>query len=122
MPTKSVRDLCGLCCVAEFSNYENAEFFVYLIGTGATRSRYELTAQDRSTGGLLFDIQVEASAPALQARAAAAGSYQDAQAVAVALDYARRIVDAKAYEQEKRYRLIVDVASESLLPAAAVQG
>jgi hypothetical protein len=28
---------------------------MYLIGTGVTRSLYELTAHDRKTGALLFD-------------------------------------------------------------------
>lgn len=65
MTTKQVRDLCGLYCVAEFANYEHMEFFMYLIGTGVTRSRYELTAHDRKTRALLFDMQVEAGTESL---------------------------------------------------------
>lgn len=114
MTTKQVRDLCGLYCVAEFANYENAEFFMYLIGTGVTRSLHELTAHDRKTRALLFDMQVEASAPALAARALKVGTNTDAQAVAVALDYARRIVETKEYEQGERFRLQVETESESL--------
>ena len=114
MTIKQVRDLCGLYCVAEFANYEHAEFFMYLIGTGVTRSLYELTAHNRKTGALLFDMQVEASAPALEARALKAGTNTDAQAVAVALEHARRIIETKAYEQGKRFRLQVDVEIESL--------
>lgn len=93
MTPKQVRDLCGLYCVAEFADYEQAEFFMYLIGTGATRSLYELTAHDRKTRALLFDMAVEAGAPALEARALKAGTDTDTQAVAVALEHARRIIE-----------------------------
>jgi len=46
----------------------------HLIGTGATRSLYELTAHDRKARAFLFDMQVEASAAALEARALKAGT------------------------------------------------
>jgi len=114
MTTKQIRDICGLYCVAEFADYEHAEFFMYLIGTGVTRSLYELTAHDQKTHASLFDMQVEASAPALEARALKAGTDTDAQAVAVALDYAQRIIEMKAYEQVKRFRLQVEAKTESL--------
>ncbi len=114
MTTKQVRDLCGLYCVAEFANYEQAEFFMYLMGTGVTRSLYELTAHDRKTHALLFDMQVEASAAALEARALKAGTNTDAQAVAIAFDYARRIIETKAYEQGKRFKLQIEARAESL--------
>ena len=119
MTTKQVRDLCCLYCVAEFADYEHVEFFMYLIGTGVTRSLYKLTAHDRKTRALLFDMQVEASAPALEARALKAGTHTDAQAVAVAFDYARRIIETKAYEQGKRFRLQVETGTESLNRIAA---
>jgi len=114
MTGKPIRDLCGLYCVAEFANYERAEFFMYLIGTGVTRSLYELTAHDRKTRALLFDMQVEASASALEARALKAHTNTDAQAVAVALDYARQIIETKVYEQGKRFRLQLAAKDESL--------
>ena len=38
MPTRHLRDMCGLSCVVEFADYCDAEFFFYLIGTGASRS------------------------------------------------------------------------------------
>ena len=119
MTTKQVRDLCGLYCVAEFANYEHAEIFMYLIGTGATRSRYELTAHDRKTRALLFDMQVEAGAAALEARALKAHTDTDAQAVVVALEYARRIIETKAYEQDKRFRLKIEARIELLHRIAA---
>ena len=87
MTTRRVRDLCGLYCVAEFADYQRAEFFMYLIGTGVSRSRYELTAHDRRTGALMFDMQVEAGAPALEAHARKAGTNTDAQAVAAAFKH-----------------------------------
>ncbi|MDQ3007364.1 MAG: hypothetical protein M3R47_18510 [Chloroflexota bacterium] len=114
MTTKQVRDWCGLYCVAEFANYEHAEFFMYLIGTGVTRSLYELTAHDRKTRMLLFDMQVEVSAPALEARALKTGTNTDGQAVTIALGYARRIIETKAYERGKRFRLQVEAETESL--------
>lgn len=119
MSTRQVRDMCGLSCVAQFADHAGAELFVYLIGTGASRSLYELTAHDRRTHTLLFDMQVEASAPALESRALAAGTGADAQAVSVAFEHARRIIDAKAYEQSRRYRLVVEAASETLHPITA---
>ena len=119
MTTKQVRDLCGLYCVAEFADYEHAGFFMYLICTGVTRSLYELTAYDRKTHALLFDMQVEASALALEARAVKARTDTDAQAVAIALDYARRIIETKAYQHGKRFRLQIEPGTESLHPSAA---
>jgi hypothetical protein len=119
MTTKHVRDLCGLYCVAEFANFERAEFFMYLIGTGVTRSRYELTAIDRSSHAPLFEMQVEASASALEARALKAKTSTDAQAVSVALGYARHIIETNAYRQVKRFQLQVGAETESLRAIAA---
>jgi hypothetical protein len=119
MTEKQVRDLCGLYCVAEFADYEQAEFFIYLIGTGATRSLYELTAHDRKTHALLFDMQVEASARALEVRALKASTNTDAQAVAIALGHARQIIETKAYEQDKSFRLQIEAGSEALHPIAS---
>lgn len=119
MTTKQVHNLCGLYCVVEFANYEHAEFFIYSIGTGVTRALYELIAHDRKTHALLFDMQVEASAQALETRALKAGTHTDAQAVAIAFDHARRIMETKAYEQGKRFRLQIDVKTESLGPIVA---
>ncbi|HKY54396.1 MAG TPA: hypothetical protein VJM08_08830 [Anaerolineales bacterium] len=65
MTTKQVADLCGLYSVAEFANDEDTKFIMYLMGTGVTRSLYELTAHDRKTHALLFDIQVEAATESL---------------------------------------------------------
>jgi hypothetical protein len=108
MATKRVRDLCGLYCVAEFADYQRAEFFMYLIGTGVSRSRYELTAHHRKTGALLFSMQVEASARGLEARARKAGTNSDVQAVAVALEDARQIVDADDYPPGAHFQLQVE--------------
>jgi hypothetical protein len=114
MAVPRVRDLCGLYCVTEFANYLQAEFFMYLIGTGVSRSRYELTAHDRKTHALLFVVQVDASAQALAVRARKAGTNTDAQAVAAAFDQARRIVETKAYEQGRRFRLQLEADAEIL--------
>lgn len=114
MTTKRVRDLCGLYCVTEFADYKRAEFFMYLIGTGVTRSRYELTAHDRKTGTLLFDMQVEATAPALEERARKAGTNSDAQAVAVALEHARQIVETDEFQPGAHFQLQIESETASL--------
>ncbi len=114
MATRQVRDLCGLYCVTEFADYEHAEFFMYLIGTGVTRSVYELTANDKKSKALLFDIQVEADAPALEARALKAQTHTDTQAVKIAMGYARKIVDTNAYQQGKRFKLSIQAETKSL--------
>ena len=80
---------------------------------------YELIAHDRVTYSLLFDIRVEASAEALEARALAAGSYPDSQAVTVALACARRIINSQAYRSGPRFLLLVDVGGDSLSQMAA---
>ena len=112
--SRRVRDLCGLYCVAEFASYERAEFFMYLIGTGASRSRYELTAHDRKTHALLFDMQVDASAEALEARALQAGGYADAQAVAAAFQHARRIIETNTFDPGEHFRLRLEAETETL--------
>jgi hypothetical protein len=114
MSRNQIRDLCGLYCVAEVANYEKAHFFMYLIGSGVTRSRYELTAHDRKTGELLFGMQVDASAKGLEARAHKANTSTDAQAVSVAVGYARQIVDTKAYGHGNRFLLEVEAGTSSL--------
>ena len=114
MSRNQPRDLCGLYCAAEIANYEKAMFSMYLIGMGMTRSRYEFTAHDRKTGKLLFGMQVDASARALEARALKANTNNDAQAVAVALGYARQIVETKAYGDGNRFLLEVEAGSSSL--------
>lgn len=63
-------------------------------------------------------MQVEAGAPALEARALKAGTNTNAQAVSVALDYARQIIETKAYEQGKRFHLQIEAGTESLHPVA----
>ena len=113
MTRNEIRDLCGLYCV-EIAANDKAEFSMYLIGRGTTRSRYELTAHDRKTGDLLFGMKVDASAAALEARAAKRNTDNDAQAVEVALGYAIQIVEKKAYRRGERFVLDVEPASSSL--------
>ena len=113
MTTRRVRDLCGLYCVAEFADYQRAEFFMYLIST-ASPAHDRVDAHDRQTGALMFDMQVEAGAPALEAHARKAGTNTDAQAVAAAFKPARRIVDADDYRPGTRFQLQVEEATESL--------
>ena len=114
MRREEVRNLFEMYRGTEIANYEVAEFFMYLIGTGVTRTLYELTAQDRKTHTHLFDIQVEGSAEALESRAHKAGTNSDEQAVAAAFKVARRIIDTNAYKHHQNWHLEIRGASESL--------
>ena len=112
-------DVCGLSNFNRVETYRRAELFVMLIGTGATRSRYELTAHDTQTRMLLFDLQIEASLDALIARGHQAGASPDDLAIATALACARRILDALAYQQTTHFRLNIEPQGEILDPAFA---
>lgn len=110
------QDLCGLSGYNRIETYGRAELFLYLIGSGVTRVLYELTAHDARARDLLFDLQIEADAEALAARARQAGMSADDQAVAIAFDYARRLVDSAAYPPGARFRLLITAKGEGLLP------
>jgi hypothetical protein len=112
-------DPCGLSDFNRIEIYGQAELFLTLIGTGATRSRYELTAHHTETRALLFDLWVEASLDALIARGRQANTLPDDQVIAVALACARRILDAKAYERAEHFRLHVEPEGEVLIPHLA---
>jgi hypothetical protein len=110
MSRRSVRDMCGSCCVYQLSDYGDAELFVYLIGTGVSRSVYELTAHDRASKALLFDLRLEADPAGLERRARSSGTDSDGQAVALAINVAQRVIDAKTYIHQKSFRLLLDDA------------
>ena len=114
MRTEEVRNLCSLYLAADFAEYERAEFSMYLIGTGVTRTLYELTARDRKTHAHLFDIRVEGTAEALAFRAHQAGTNSDAEAVSAAFQYARKVIDTNAYRNNKRFHLELKASSASL--------
>jgi len=63
-----VADPCGLSDFNRIAIYGHAELFVALMGTGVSRSLYELTAHDAQTHVLLFDLRIEASTEALARR------------------------------------------------------
>ena len=112
-------DVCGLSNFNRVETYGRAELFVIPIGTGATRSRYELTAHDTQTGALLFDLQIEASLDELIVRGRQTGASPDDQAIAVALASARRILDALVYRQTTHFRLHIEPEGEILDPSLA---
>ncbi|MBI3361246.1 MAG: hypothetical protein HY023_09065 [Chloroflexi bacterium] len=110
------RDLCGLSGTNRIESYGRAELFLYLIGAGVTRSLYMLTAEDAETRASLFDLRLEADTGALAARAGQAGLSADDQVIAMAFDYARRIVDSAAYPPGAHFRLLVTAQGDGLLP------
>ena len=114
MRTEEIRDLCSVYCVEELAAYDRAEFSMYLVGTGITRTLYELTARDRLTHAHLFDIRVEGTAQALDARALRAGTNSDAQAVLAAFKVARRIIDTNTHLHTRRFLLELNGGSTKL--------
>ncbi|HLB47003.1 MAG TPA: hypothetical protein VJL59_08240 [Anaerolineales bacterium] len=112
-------DVCGLSNFNRVETYGRAELFVMLIGTGSTRSRYELTAHDTQTHALLFDLQIEASLDALLVRSRQASASPDDQAITMALACARRILGALAYRQTSHFRLHIEPEGEILDPSLA---
>jgi hypothetical protein len=114
MSTRHVGNMCGLYCPAEFAEYRSVEFFIYLIGAGVSRSLYQLTAADRGSGRAMFDMKVEASAEALERRAALAGTSADAQAVVIALQHARQIVDQDRGTDGAHFHLRIEAGGSTL--------
>ena len=109
-------DPCGLSDFNRIETYGRAELFLMLVGTGVSRSLYELTAHDTQTRALLFDLRVEASLDALIARGRQAGVSADEQAMTMAFDCARRIVDAEAYWRTTHFQLRIEPEDEALAP------
>ncbi len=109
-------DPCGLSDFNRIETYGRAELFLMLVGTGVSRSLYELTAHDAQTRALLFDLRVEASLDTLIARGRQAGTSADEQVLALAFDYARRIVDTEAYRRTTHFRLCLEPEGEALAP------
>lgn len=107
---------CGLSDINYFETYNNIELFLTLMGSGAIRSLYMLTAHERSSNRLLFDLRIESSLDAVFIRSRRAGTSADAQMVAIAFDYARRIIDAGVNGHPARYRLEVRPDAEVLVP------
>ena len=110
-------DPCGLSDLNRIAIYGHAELFVALMGTGVSRSLYELAAHDARTHVLLFDLRIEASPEALARRGRQAGTSTDEQVLALAFDCARRIVDADAYWRATHFRLQIETQAEVLAPA-----
>jgi hypothetical protein len=111
-----VADPCGLSDFNRIETYGHAELFVALMGTGVSRSQYELTAHDAQTHVLLFDLRIEASTEALARRGRQAGTSADEQVLALAFDYARHIVDGEAYRRTTHFRLCLEPEGETLVP------
>ncbi len=110
---------CGLSGISYSETYNNVELFLALMGTGAVRSVYVLTAHERPRNKLLFDLRIESSLDALLIRGRRAGTSADAQVAAIAFDYARRIIDAGVNGHPAHYRLDVRTDTEVLAPPIA---
>jgi len=109
-------DCCGLSDITCFETYNNVELFLALMGMGAIRSVYLLTAHDRPSNKLLFDLRIDSTLDALLIRGRRAGTSADAQMAAVAFEYARRIIDAGVNGHPAHYRLEVRTDTEVLAP------
>jgi hypothetical protein len=109
-------DPCGLSDFNRIETYGRAELFLMLVGTGVSRSLYELTAHDTQTRALLFDLWVEASLDTLIARGRQAGVSADEQAMTIAFDCACRILDAEAYRRATHFHLHIQPEGEALVP------
>ena len=110
---------CGLSDIGYFETYNSIELFLALMGTGATRSVYMLTAHERRSNKLLFDLRIETNLDALLMRGRRAGTSADAQMAAIAFDCAHRIVDAGVNGHTVHYRFEVGTDSEVLVPPIA---
>lgn len=108
---------CCTCDCSFLETYRNTELFLTLIGTGVHRSVYQLTAHERASNRLLFDMRVEAEVDALLVRGHRSGISADALMAGVAFDHARRIVDAGANGAPVHYRLEVGADTDRLAPA-----
>lgn len=113
-------DCCGLSGISYSGTYNNVQLFLALMGMGAIRSLHILTAHDRSSHQLLFDIRIESTLDALLTRGRRVGASVDEQLRATAFDYARRIIDAGVNGRPAHYRLEVGTDAETLAPPIAV--
>ncbi len=102
------------CDYAE--TYGDAELSLALMGTGATRSLYMLTARQAGTHRPMFDVRIEAGLDELMLRARRANRSTDNELRAVAVSYARYLVDDGAYRFAQHFRLLVDESAETLEP------
>jgi hypothetical protein len=96
--------------------YGEAELSLALMGTGATRTLYLLTAREAVTRRLMFDMRIEAGLDDLMARARRANRSTDNELRDVGVSYARYLVDDGAYRYARHFRLQVDESAEMLEP------
>lgn len=108
-------DICSLSHQNSFWRYGSIEFFVYLLGTGISRSLYMLAAEDTSSGRHLFNMPIEAETQAMVERGNKAGTYPDDELVSAAVTQACKIVDEHAYETAKMFRLKIGSGGDLLV-------
>jgi len=96
--------------------YGEAELSLTLMGTGATRTLYMLTAREAITRRLMFDMRIEAGVDDLMARARRANRSTDNELRDVGVSYARYLVDDGAYRHAPHFRLEVGLQDEVLEP------
>jgi len=96
--------------------YEEAELSLTLMGTGATRTLYMLTAREAITRRLMFDMRIEAGLDDLMARARRANQSTDRELRDIGVSYARYLVDDGAYRLAPHFRLEVGESVETLEP------
>src|SRR3990170_8344912 len=96
--------------------YGEAELSLALMGTGATRSLYMLTAREAVTRRPMFDMRIEAGLDHLMVRARRANRSTDNELRDVGVSYARYLVDDGAHRHAPHFRLEVGLQDEVLEP------
>jgi len=114
-------DVCGLTGCDYSETYGEAELSLALMGTGTTRSLYILVARETHSKRLMFDLRVEAGLEELIGRARRANRSADGELRAVAVSYARYVVDGGAYRHTPHFRLEIGENDEVLQPTGRSQ-
>lgn len=107
---------CGFSGCDYAETYGDAELFLALMGTGATRSLYMLTVREAGTHRPMFDVRIEAGLERLMVRARRANRSTDDELRAVAVSYACHLVDGGGYRQAPHFRLEIGDMDEVLQP------
>lgn len=112
---------CGNSGCDYAETYGNAELFLALMGTGATRSLYMLTVREAETHRPMLDLRIEADLDDLMARARRTNRPPDDELRAVGVSCARYLVDDEAYRHAPHYRLRIR-KNDELLESLAARG
>jgi hypothetical protein len=100
-------DVCGLAGHNYSDTHRGVDLFLYLIGSGVSRTLYMLTGYEHMTQTFLFDIRVQADLQTLVEESSAEQASADDRVAAVAFQRARQIVDRGLDRPQAHYELEV---------------